>query len=615
MNKKLLSSTLLIIMISGLALAGTTRFSTVKAATDVIGIISSDTTWTKANSPYSLTGPVLVNNGVTLTIEPGVTVNLNDYYIHVNGTLTAIGSSSDPIHINGGSAINLQDTITPSGPAGITFDRTSSGSVIEDAVFDSTQIEAISAPKIASTTGLRLIIAGNPLVTDNSQLEIVMFSGEPTIINNNVIGEIEVLAGSPSIIGNTVEGGGSWAIALGAKHPLEQTSVSVVRGNTVYGTWGGIIASGTAIIENNFIVMSGASTGIKVTEATESESTGNQSNIIIQNNTVVGSSTGVLIEKEMSANLTIKYNNFENISVYSIYCSASTDYNAAYNWWGTTDTQAISQSIHDFEDDFNLGKVTFVPFLTAPNPEAPAIPTSTQLSIAVDAPSAVAGSAVNVNGILTDANGTPLQDKSVTLSYAAAGGGSWVPIGSDTTDSTGAYSFQWVNSAPGTFTLKAEWTGNDEYLGASANTTLSFLPYNDQSFFLFKSNSTLTELFFNSTNSELSFAVTGPSGTAGYVEITIAKSLVSSAENVKAYLDGNELNVTIISNEDSWLLSFNYVHSTHQVRISLAADSGEATFLGTELWTWIAVAIIIGALLTVGVVFVRRRRRLQSTSV
>ena len=40
-------------------------------ATDVGGIISSDTTWTLAGSPYNATSIVQVAEGVTLTIEPG----------------------------------------------------------------------------------------------------------------------------------------------------------------------------------------------------------------------------------------------------------------------------------------------------------------------------------------------------------------------------------------------------------------------------------------------------------------------------------------------------------------------------------------------------------------
>jgi len=55
--------------------------------------------------------------------------------------------------------------------------------------------------------------------------------------------------------------------------------------------------------------------------------------------------------------------------------SAQNDLNTAYNWWGTTNTTAINQSIRDFKNDFNLGKVNFTPFLTEPNSEAaPTIP-------------------------------------------------------------------------------------------------------------------------------------------------------------------------------------------------------------------------------------------------
>ena len=97
MRKSLLIAFLTAIIIRGLTLVGTVHFGTVHASTEVTGVLNSDTTWTQANSPYVLAGPVFVPNSVTLTIEPGVTVYLNDTYLKVNGTLVARGTPIEKI--------------------------------------------------------------------------------------------------------------------------------------------------------------------------------------------------------------------------------------------------------------------------------------------------------------------------------------------------------------------------------------------------------------------------------------------------------------------------------------------------------------------------------------
>jgi parallel beta-helix repeat protein len=495
------------ILISGLVLASAMHFGTVQAATEVRGIISSDTTWTKSNSPYILTGPVGIPEGVTLTIEPGVTVYLNDAYLIVNGTLSARGTTASKISliVNGTSlgflygyipAIQFRSTSTSWN------EQTNTGSIIENAIVSSTQeshtISIINtSPKINN----------NVLINTGGQRGIWIEGAAAPIISNNNITSI--------FAGITISG-------LLFSNISENPQIS---GNIISGCEVGIeVYSGSPIIEHNLIMNNNGNKingngGIRVDYVGTTP--------IIRNNTIVKNSVGINVLD--SASPTIEFNNIYDNKEHSIYLysGSGSNVNATYNWWGTTDASEINQTIYDFKVDFNLGTVTFVPFLTALNPEAP---------IEVSIPTA-----------------TP----SPTLTPA--------PFPSP-------------------------------------------IPVPGQSFFFVESNSTISELFFNSTSSELSFTVSGESGTAGYVKVTIAKSLVSSVQNVKVYLDGNQLNVAITEDADSWLLSFTYMHSTHHVQISFATNAATTTFLGIEYWMWIGVATIIVVMGTGLLVYFKKRK-------
>jgi len=67
-------------------------------ATNVSGHISTNTTWTLANSPYVLTADVIVDPGVTLTVQPGVVVQgASNAELLVQGHLEAVGTAAQPI--------------------------------------------------------------------------------------------------------------------------------------------------------------------------------------------------------------------------------------------------------------------------------------------------------------------------------------------------------------------------------------------------------------------------------------------------------------------------------------------------------------------------------------
>lgn len=345
-------------------LAGTLIVGKVQAATEVSGIISADTTWTKASSPYDLAGPILVGNEVTLTIEAGVTVNLNSYYIRVAGTLRAQGSSVDKINFKGYSEIpNYSIEFTESSTS--YNERTGSGCIIENAVINYTHggilIENVT-PKINNNSVSAFyamdVFNASPLISNNIIKGAVgVHNASPTISGNEIMGSIEIgetFGGMTVISNNRLIGGGLEVNLYGIF-----CGNAYIHGNVIYGfTVAGIVTNHNATIENNLIMHN--PTGIRI-----------------------DSTWFWLMEKP-----TIRYNTITENSV-GIEMNIAENIDAASNWWGTADIIAINQSIYDFEDDFNLGAVNFVPFLTEPHlntPLAASIPTPTPKPTSAPAP-------------------------------------------------------------------------------------------------------------------------------------------------------------------------------------------------------------------------------------
>ena len=331
MSKTLLSSVLLFILIGAFVLAGSVRFGKAQSGTIVNGIITSNTTWTYVNSPYSLSGPVAVNTGVTLTIEPGATVNLGSYYIQIKGTLIAIGTNTSKIQFIGGQ---IQFTAESAG----WTQSTGSGSIISH----------------ARITGFVSITSSSPMISESYLTSNTGSDGYP----------LEINGGSPIISGNNFQSmeysdrygrlqATTTGLSVGGDALITDNDFSV--GPIVVG-WG------SPVIQRNLM-----EDGSNIEVNTNSLDT----NPTIQNNTFQFCESAIAVgPTSTQLPIIISYNNFENSSEYNVYWGAPNNINAANNWWGTTDKGTINQSIYDFKNNFNSGAVNFVPFLVAPNPEA-----------------------------------------------------------------------------------------------------------------------------------------------------------------------------------------------------------------------------------------------------
>ncbi|HTY73992.1 MAG TPA: hypothetical protein VMD05_00310 [Candidatus Nanoarchaeia archaeon] len=537
MSKKAFMAAIIISVFLVSLVAGT-HFCLAQSGTEANDKISQDTTWTKAGSPYIITGTVVVNDGVTLTIEPGATVNMNrGDSLQVNGTLVARGTSSEKIVINGGDIIFTQYSNDWNN-------QTGSGSIIENSTLNSTSILVSDSPEIfnniivggANTLqifGAINIAGGTPLIANNTIYgagytpAIEICGGSPMVLNNtlvggingnssarfpiisnnNIKGEVIVSGGSPVISNNLITGlirkvylVNNESFPVNGSTPIDSVSFgigltgynfgddklynAIVTDNTIVGCSTGLCwnAGGGALIERNLIV-NNTGDGLSI-----------GSNAVIENNTIDNNSVGMRIynfngyDAGPSGNFfppTILNNNIQNNSQYNVYSYCDSDLNATYNWWGSTEQQSIQKTIYDKSFDSTLGTISSIPCQSAPNDQA------------------------------------------------------------------------YPNSSNASLTLLSTLSTNEVY-------------------FALDSNSTISALFFNETSSDINFTVSGLSGTTGYVRVGIAQNFMPNEDDIKVFIDGNPINYTLSSSGDLWIILFTYHHSTHQISISQTENTNES---------------------------------------
>lgn len=265
-----------------------TAFSVQAQTTPVSDTLKTSETWTVANSPYQVTADVIIDNGVTLTIEPGVEVQFDSgTSLLVDGALVADGTDADSIRFTSSAASKA-----PGDWNTIRFNNTSNvGSVIDHVIVEYGGAGSGGA-LLSYTTGAFAVNITNSEFKFSNVHGIDLRASSPDIQNstfrdNNGYGIFSDFSLSYTVDTSTIirNGQGGIRVPINAA-PTITASVIDTNGTGIYMDNGS-----TADVQNNNI--RGNNIGIRVIEA-------GSNSPLIEDNSIEGNSTWGLINEGVS---------------------------------------------------------------------------------------------------------------------------------------------------------------------------------------------------------------------------------------------------------------------------------------------------------------------------
>jgi len=367
---------------------------------EVSGLISTDTVWT-ADYTYVVTGNTLVEQNVTLTIEPGTTVKFsNGCYLRVDGNLQAQGLPDQMILFT-----SAEPDPQVGDWGGIWISERSAGENLLKHCIIEYASEGPGDPRssvlinkghidncIIRRNRGRGIVYGNAISLTNSTIEQnVSFVFTPVIggtadsvIEGNIVQYNEVRDGGYTGTAGGIQGGGIIRANI-----IRNNAVSaMIAAGGICSTTTGVGLSRAYLIEYNLIENNSAYSygyggyepiavgGILVSSGAEIRFNTIRSNqALVSSGDLTAGSIGISSDDSTRIN----YNNFQsNFARYEIvvgrfYLWEPMDVDASNNWWGTADEDSISEIIYDYYDDWSLGKIIYKPIAATPISEAPCV--------------------------------------------------------------------------------------------------------------------------------------------------------------------------------------------------------------------------------------------------
>jgi hypothetical protein len=343
--------------------------------TNVGGVISTNTVWTVAGTPYVVIQNIIVDTNTTLIIEPGVSVKFQQgLSMKILGTLRAIGNKDSMILFTSNKLVpNFGDW------RGITFDDISydfdfnnlTGSTMQYCIVEFSG--GGSFPVYSAISGTN----SSPFITRsilrNNSYRVVSF-----LLNNKFKFTYNTL------IDNSYNN--TFPMFYFSGNSNTEISYNIFCNNVGSSGIPEILRlHGDCNFSNNILVNNAGdimktNLGVNVTNNTIVYNTGS---IVINDydtlkyNTLMGNSSLVLMYN-IDSSAQYSHNNIYNLNskigisnsvIRQWLYTPNTD--ARNNWWGTTNYTDIADAITDYDDDTSLSRVNYIPILTSPDTIAP----------------------------------------------------------------------------------------------------------------------------------------------------------------------------------------------------------------------------------------------------
>jgi hypothetical protein len=165
--------------------------------------LTSDTTWTQG-SYHKLSNTLVIPGWMTLTIEPGVWIDLWDCQIKVYGTLNASGTVDNKITFT--SSIDRNSGLYAYSMQPDRLYLLGSSSTLLNTRIDGSRVEVSGSINVINSTilGFVGVYNGSSTFTNSKITKINIFDGSAKL-SNNKIDSLGLMGGTPIISNNVIE--------------------------------------------------------------------------------------------------------------------------------------------------------------------------------------------------------------------------------------------------------------------------------------------------------------------------------------------------------------------------------------------------------------------------